>query len=261
MPRGTSVTRSKKSRSPSRDQQTLKTEPASPRFVRTVQSPEEGFMTATWERPATSVRNARALPSGELRGDITRVMGPTRRLPFQIGAGASTCWLAEPVPSQRAAGEEGEPEGQGRARSPERGWLFALAGRDVGPRGPSRRRWGARRSAAPAIGDFVVGSGGGASWAGCCSGVHVHAARPAARRTAGSRRACRGSAGARARAPRSCRSARRDPSRGSARSPSEAAAARGRPGRRAAAGSSWMIADSVCTGVARWKRRRRVSIS
>ena len=48
-------------------------------------------MTATCERPETSVRNASAAPSGEVRGAITRVIGPTSRLPFQIGAGASAC--------------------------------------------------------------------------------------------------------------------------------------------------------------------------
>ena len=103
-------------------------------------------MTATCERPATSVRNASVCPSGELRGDITRVIGPTSRLPFQIGAGASVCLPRNQSPGKGAAAEEYEAEHEHEDELPDAARLWAR-GSGAACTGRRRERRGRRRLA------------------------------------------------------------------------------------------------------------------
>jgi len=121
-------------------------------------------MTATWDRPPTSVRNASVFPSGELRGDITRVMGPTRRLPFQVGAGASICLPRNQWPRNAPPAKKAKPRARTIANSRTRR-AFVVPVAVAVPTGiPTEIGIAALRSAG--MGDFVVGSGGGASaWA------------------------------------------------------------------------------------------------
>ncbi len=118
-------------------------------------------MTATCERPPTSVRNASVLPSGELRGDITRVMGPTRRLPFQVGGGASICLPRNQWPRNAPPAKKARPRARTSANSRTRRAFAARVAAGV-PTGVPTEMGSAALSSA-GIGDFVVGSGGGAS--------------------------------------------------------------------------------------------------
>jgi hypothetical protein len=135
-PRGTSVTRSKKRRVPSGDHSTRWTAPASRRFVRTVQSPDSGSMAATCERPPTVVRNATRRPSGELRGERTRVEPPMTSEPDHAGRGASAdFWRSQypsaPPPATRArtASEAATTRAVRRARDSRFGAGCTTAGR------------------------------------------------------------------------------------------------------------------------------------
>ena len=188
-------------------------------------------MTATCERPETSVRNASVLPSGELRGDMTRVIGPTRRLPFQVGGGASTCLPRNQWPRNAPPPKKARPRARTSANSRTRRALPAASPRRRD--GRADRRWEARCSEAPAS----------ATWPSAAAAGH-----PEARGVADVAGVDRAVADVRELrelladlpevAHELCgrwRSAPRDPSRGIARSPSAKAAARGHSGRRAAA--------------------------
>jgi len=62
---------------------------AFPRLRFVLDESERRFLDPRWADPKAKNVSVR-WPSGELRGAMTRVIGPTSRLPFQIGGGASS---------------------------------------------------------------------------------------------------------------------------------------------------------------------------
>ena len=101
--------------------------------MRTDQSPEAGFITATWVTPPEGVTNASVWPSGERREARTWVVFPRTRSPPQAAA-VSVVRSAHPPSGAGAAPEEHEraerggedPGGPARAAlaAPGRAWRW-----------------------------------------------------------------------------------------------------------------------------------------
>src|SRR5262245_54833593 len=72
-------------RAPSSDQSRVLTLPCVRSFVKTVQFPDSGVITATWVNPLTRATNASVLPSGEIRGAAAPV-GAFSRVAVHVDA-------------------------------------------------------------------------------------------------------------------------------------------------------------------------------